>query len=148
MSQARFVVPDLSTAQERQEIRTRKRMRKAAKRPLAKSPPMLESLTYDSPYETVLPPFSTGHLRRESFSRAKSPYEQAMAEQQNAMPPPPPPPPAPPAPGSEVRLYETVVPPRSQSATSGYRHPKAVRANMPPDHVQAGALGSGSTGFL
>jgi hypothetical protein len=123
------------------------RMRNGS-RSRAKSPPMLESITYDSPYETVLPPFSTGHLRRESFSRAKSPYEQAMAEQQNAMPPPPPPPPAPPAPGTEIRLHETAVPPRSQSATSGYRHPKAVRANMPPDHVQAGALGSGSTGFL
>jgi hypothetical protein len=123
------------------------RMRNGS-RSRAKSPPMLDGMTYDSPYETVLPPFSTGHLRRESFSRAKSPYEQAMADQQNAMPPPPPPPPAPPAPGSDMKLHETALPPRSQSATSGYRHPKAVRANMPPDHVQAGASGSGSTGFL
>jgi hypothetical protein len=124
------------------------RMRNGS-RSRAKSPPVLDGITYDSPYETVLPPFSTGHLRRESFSRAKSPYEQAMADQQNAMPPPPPPPPpAPPAPGSDIKLHETALPLRSQSATSGYRHPKAVRANMPPDHVQAGASGGGSTGFL
>jgi hypothetical protein len=123
------------------------RMRNGS-RSRAKSPPMLEALTYDSPYETVLPPLNAGHLRRESFSRARSPYEQAMAEQQNSMPPPPPPPPAPPAPGADVKLTETTLPPRSQSATSGYRHPKAVRANMPPDHLQAGALGAGATAFL
>lgn len=123
------------------------RMRNGS-RSRAKSPPTLDAATYDSPYETVLPPFNPGHLRRESFSRARSPYEQAMAEQQNAMPPPPPPPPAPPTPGADVKLNETSLPPRSQSSTSGYRHPKDVRANMPPDHLQAGALGSGSTGFL
>lgn len=120
------------------------RMRNGS-RSRAKSPPMLEALTYDSPYETVLPPVNARHLRRDSISRAKSPYEQAMAEQQNAMPPPPPPPPAPPAPGTEGQLTETTVPPRSQSAVIGYRHPKVVRANMPPDHLQAGA---GPTGFL
>jgi hypothetical protein len=120
------------------------RMRNGS-RSRAKSP-MLEALAYDSPYETILPPLKPGHLRRESFSRAKSPYEQAMAEQQNAMPPPPPPPaPAPPTPGADRKLIETAVPPRSQSAASGYRHPKIVRANMPPDHLQAGA---GATGFL
>ncbi|KAI6852022.1 hypothetical protein KC366_g596 [Hortaea werneckii] len=99
------------------------------------------------PYETVLPPMPNhhDHGRRESFSRAKSPYEQAMAHggQEKGIPPPPPPPPAPPGPGMEGRIYETAIPPttlpqsRSQSAM-GYRNPKEIRANMPPETLQQG----------
>lgn len=116
----------------------------------AKSPPMLEAYTYKSPYETVLPSVTTSsvgssHARRTSISRAKSPYEQAMAEQQNTVPPPPPPPPAPPADG---KFSETVVPPKLPDSRTGYRNPKEIRANMPPSSIQAGAYESSQSGFL
>jgi hypothetical protein len=102
-----------------------------------------------SPYETVLPPFPVQHQRGESVGRAKSPYEQAMAAQNNQeqIPPPPPPPPAPPSAGGDGRITETTIPPlqtRSSSATGGYRHPKEIRANMPPETLQQGVQG----GFL
>ena len=108
-----------------------------------------------SPYETILPPLPTNqhhHQRRESLTRAKSPYEQAMAMQaagngaQDQIPPPPPPPPAPPV---DTKLHETTIPPsslppaRTQSA-AGYRNPKEIRANMPPGALQQGVQG----GFL
>jgi hypothetical protein len=116
-----------------------------------------------APYETVLPPPLASHVRRDSLSsRAKSPYEQAMAmaaasasastappSDQIPIPPPPPPPPAPPGgSGSDgFRLNETSIPPftlphRSRSS-SGYRHPREIRANMPPDHLQQGVYGAG-----
>jgi hypothetical protein len=120
----------------------------------AKSPPMLEATTYVPPYETILPSgsASAGHSRKRSINRAKSPYEQAMAEQRGLreeMPPPPPPVQGPPTPVAEQYLNETAIPPRSKSAKDpGYRHPKEVRANMPPEQLQSGALGAGSTGFL
>ena len=108
-----------------------------------------------SPYETVLPPVP--HVRKDSISRAKSPYEQAMAQQAAGMGmgggqqdqiPPPPPPPAHPG-NFDAKLQETTIPPstlpppRSQS-TSGYRNPKEIRANMPPGALQQGVQG----GFL
>ena len=112
-----------------------------------------------SPYETVLPPLPTvsHHQRRESQSRAKSPYEQAMAMQQAAagashdqVPPPPPPPPPGPSDEGDPKLQETTIPPsslppsRTQSATSGYRNPKEIRANMTPGSLLQGVQG----GFL
>lgn len=101
-----------------------------------------------NPYETKLPPFPVTHQRRESWSRAgaKSPYEQAMAVQSQEQIPPPPPPS-----GYYVeRLNETTIPPkslppsRSGSAlgSGGYRNPKEIRANMPPDQLQQGAFGA------
>lgn len=119
----------------------------------AKSPPILEAYTYKSPYETVLPSVTTSsvgssHARRTSLSRAKSPYEQAMAEQQNAVPPPPPPPPAPPVMGADGKFSETAVPPKLSDSRTGYRNPKEIRANMPPSSIQAGAYESSQTGFL
>lgn len=111
--------------------------------------PTLEPYNFRSPYETVLPPVpSSHHSRKSSISRAKSPYEQAMADQQMQMPPPPPPPPAPPAAGEEWKFSETVVPPRSQSAMGGYRNPKEIRANMPPSHLQPGVYTPMQGGFL
>lgn len=108
--------------------------------------------TGPSPYETVLPPLPMyqGHMRHESLTRAKSPYEQAMAaESVDHIPVPPPPPPAP-IPGSDARLQEMTIPPftlpsRSQSST-GYRNPKEIRANMPPETLQQGVYQPG--GFL
>jgi hypothetical protein len=108
----------------------------------------LEPYTFKTPYETVLPPMPSQHSRKSSISRAKSPYEQAMADQKMQMPPPPPPPPAPPAAGEDLRFAETVVPPRSQSAMGGYRNPKEIRANMPPSHLQPGVYTPLQGGFL
>jgi len=117
--------------------------------------PTLEPYTFKSPYETVLPPVpshssqKSGHARKLSISRAKSPYEQAMADQaMQQMPPPPPPPPAPPAAGEEYRFTETVVPPRSQSAMGSYKNPRNVQANMPPSHLQPGVYTPLQGGFL
>lgn len=109
-----------------------------------------------SPYETVLPPVPNNpmHQRKDSITRAKSPYEQAMAMQaagganQDQIPPPPPPPPAGSAP-YDTKLQETTIPPstlppaRTQSS-GGYRNPKEIRANMPPGSLQQGVQG----GFL
>ncbi|KAI7633323.1 hypothetical protein KC322_g22408 [Hortaea werneckii] len=124
----------------------------------AKSPPTLDSAAFKhTPYETVLPPIPQSS-RRESFgNRAKSPYEQtlASAESDQQIPPPPPPPPHPPGPGSEAKFQETTIPPsslppsRGQSrnqSSNGYRNPKEIRANMPPNTLQQGVYNS--AGFL
>jgi hypothetical protein len=120
--------------------------------------PTLEPYTFRSPYETVLPPFFTQksqksqksqHSRTASLSRARSPYEQAMADQaKQQMPPPPPPPPAPPAAGEDSKLNETLVPPQSQSPMNAYRNPREVKANMPPSHLQPGVHTPLYGGFL
>nr|POE72031.1 hypothetical protein CFP56_11907 [Quercus suber] len=119
----------------------------------AKSPPMpSEILRGASPYESVLPLLPSTHYQpsHEVMTRAKSPYEQDQAAQQNMIPPPPPPPPAPPAHGADGRIQETTIPPtnlpRSQSAMGGYRNPKEIRANMPPTTLQQGVYNAG--GFL
>ncbi|KAI6823097.1 hypothetical protein KC332_g8675 [Hortaea werneckii] len=124
----------------------------------AKSPPTLDSAAFKhTPYETVLPPIPQSS-RRESFGiRAKSPYEQtlASADSDPQIPPPPPPPPHPPGPGLETKFQETTIPPsslppsRGQSrnqSSNGYRNPKEIRANMPPDALQQGVYNS--AGFL
>nr|POE51885.1 hypothetical protein CFP56_26092 [Quercus suber] len=118
-----------------------------------KSPPMPnESFTGFSPYESVQPilPSTQYHPHHEIMTRAKSPYEQDQAAQHIMIPPPPPPPPAPPAYGASSRFQETAIPPmnlpRSQSATGGYRNPKEIRANMPPETLQQGVYNAG--GFL
>ncbi|KAJ9632427.1 hypothetical protein H2203_000832 [Taxawa tesnikishii (nom. ined.)] len=102
----------------------------------AKSPPMESSGYKPSPYETVLPPMP----RRESLSSSSRPAQEAI-------PPPPPPPPEPPVGGPGGPLVERVVPPeRSQNAMGGYggyRHPKEIRANMPPETLQQGVYQPG-----
>ncbi|KAI5363176.1 putative WD40/YVTN repeat-like-containing domain superfamily [Septoria linicola] len=129
------------------------RMRSSSKS-RTKSPP----IGGPAPYETVLPPMPgyAGHMRRESLSqqRAQSPYEQAMAAQsqgQAQIPIPPPPPPAPTHGQDNSKLNETTIPPfslpsRSQSST-GYRNPKEIRANMPPETLQQGVY-HGSGGMI
>lgn len=117
------------------------RMRSTS-RSRAKSPPMEGYQA--APYETVLPPMP--YTRRESISRAKSPYEASISSSQSndAIPIPPPPPP-PPQGGAGGLLNEQTIPPnqtlppsRSGSAMGGYRNPKEIRANMPPDQLQQG----------
>lgn len=105
-----------------------------------------------APYESVPPPpMPSQHYRRESESRAKSPYEQAMADRNRGQIPPPPPPPPQPFALPEGRLDETTIPPstlpRSQSAMGGYRNPKEIRANMPPETLQQGVY-PGPGGYL
>ncbi|KAL9096854.1 MAG: hypothetical protein Q9165_000818 [Trypethelium subeluteriae] len=104
-----------------------------------KSPPM-ESFT-PSPYETVLPPIPFG--RYGSEGRTKSPLETIADSIDNHrtgghMPPPPPPAPA-------EQYYAGSNPPsRNNSAFAGYKHPREVRANMPPDQIQPGVYMSES----
>ncbi|KAK5690518.1 hypothetical protein LTR17_025911 [Elasticomyces elasticus] len=103
-----------------------------------------------SPYDTVAPTFPGpgSHSRAASMSRAKSPYEQAMTAggQDQQIPPPPPPPMGPP--GSESNLSETSIPPSTlpnsrAGSTNGYRNPKEIRANMPPETLQQGVYNGG-----
>ncbi|KAK5730892.1 hypothetical protein LTR15_000830 [Elasticomyces elasticus] len=118
----------------------------------AKSPPVPnggDPYNKAAPYETVLPPMPSQHVRRESISRAKSPYEQAMSAggQDQQVPPPPPPPLAPPA-AMDMMFTETTIPPsmlpQSRSgSTTGYRNPKEIRANMPPQTLQQGVYNGG-----
>ncbi|TKA76883.1 hypothetical protein B0A55_03201 [Friedmanniomyces simplex] len=118
----------------------------------AKSPPVPnggDAFNKAAPYETVLPPMPSQHARRESLSRAKSPYELAMSAggQDQLMPPPPPPPPAPPA-AMDMMFTETAIPPSNlpssrSGSTTGYRNPKEIRANMPPQTLQQGVYNGG-----
>ncbi|KAK0930559.1 hypothetical protein LTR91_009695 [Friedmanniomyces endolithicus] len=104
-----------------------------------------------SPYEMAgppPPPSPTSHSRRVSFSRAKSPYEQAMTAggQGQQIPPPPPHPPA--VFGAESNLSETAIAPSTlpssrSGSTNGYRNPREVRANMPPETLQQGVYNGG-----
>ncbi|KAK4617968.1 hypothetical protein CLAFUR4_12431 [Fulvia fulva] len=115
------------------------RMRSSSKN-RTKSPPIEMQLAYKqnapAPYESVpnMPPSFHGHVRRESMNqqRAQSPYEQAMAA--NAQDPfartisPP--------------INETSIPPSSlPGSRAGYRNPKEIRANMPPETLQSGVYG-------
>ncbi|KAK5162706.1 hypothetical protein LTR04_003072, partial [Oleoguttula sp. CCFEE 6159] len=121
------------------KLRTVAEKIRANSRSRAKSPPMDSIMT--SPYETVLPPIP----RRDSVNRARPPMDRAgsSASLSDAIPPPPPPPPAPPshtgvgAP-SEPTMFPEFLPARSYSAMSGYRNPREIRANMPPEQLQQG----------
>ena len=64
----------------------------------------------------------------ESVPDYRSPGEGNNLDSYFGMPPPPPPPP--------VQPFEQVVPPSEDQ--SFYRHPKEIRANMPPETLQAG----------
>jgi hypothetical protein len=89
-----------------------------------KSPPMPRAET--APYESV-PEFSFPR----SASARLSPMESNGNEYFGNLSPPPPPP---------VQPMEQVVSPIDErnSQFAGYRHPKQIRANMPPIMLQAG----------
>ncbi|ORY15570.1 hypothetical protein BCR34DRAFT_477731 [Clohesyomyces aquaticus] len=97
--------------------RVTERMRSTS-RSRAKSPPLRHEI---SAYESM-PDF-----------RGRSPFEQRISEY-GQLPPPPPPPPTHPMP------MEQVIPPDSEVNKNfqGYRHPKEIRANMPPQMLQQG----------
>ncbi|EOD47121.1 putative wd g-beta repeat protein [Neofusicoccum parvum UCRNP2] len=119
------------------------RMRSTS-RSRAKSPPNDYGSHAPSPYETVIPglPVDFGHSRSNSSyqQRTKSP----LSESQHFGDQIPPPPPPVPQMGSPS-FMEQVIPPDSnapsRNADRGYmRHPREVRANMPPEQVQPGVV--------
>lgn len=103
------------------------RMRSTS-RSRAKSPPA--EYHGPSPYESIPPPIP--FTRRD----AKSPAQDSVS--QFGPIPIPPPPPA----GPGGQLIEQVIPPddvrNTQLPFAGYRNPKEIRANMPPDQLQQG----------
>ncbi|KAK3677917.1 hypothetical protein LTR78_002012 [Recurvomyces mirabilis] len=114
----------------------------------AKSPPTGSGTPQPhAPYESIPPPMPAGHHSRSgSVARAKSPYELAMTAggQDQQLPPPPPPP----MPDMESKLSETSIPPSTlpssrSGSTNGYRNPKDIRANMPPETLQQGVQNGG-----
>ncbi|KAF2264492.1 hypothetical protein CC78DRAFT_580274 [Lojkania enalia] len=104
--------------------RVRERMRSTS-RSRNKSPPQMMRHEI-SPYESV-PEFSFP-----KNASTKSPIEGSNESQFSQLPPPPPTAPQP---------MEQVVSPVDEAKNKqfqGYRHPKEVRANMPPQMLQAG----------
>lgn len=102
--------------------RVTERMRSTS-RSRNKSPPLARDI---APYESI-PEFS--------FPRnggTKSPSENSDSQFGNLIPPPPPPP----------QPLEQVIPPNSEDSQNaqlaGYRNPREVRANMPPETLQQG----------
>jgi hypothetical protein len=111
--------------------RVTERMRSTSRGPQrAKSPPV--NRAERSPYESV-PEFS---FPRGPNTRSP-PGDNNMGNHHesyfNQIPPPPPPPPQP---------MEQVIPP-TENGQPFYRHPKELRANMPPNTLQAGVYQSG-----
>ncbi|KAK3203967.1 hypothetical protein GRF29_106g1219392 [Pseudopithomyces chartarum] len=101
--------------------RVTERMRSTS-RSRNKSPPMRAEI---APYESV-PEFAFPRS-----ASARSPIEGHGQEYFGKFSPPPPPPPPP-------QPMEQVVSPIENPQFSGYRHPKEIRANMPPETLQAG----------
>ena len=117
------------------------RMRSQSRSRGAKSPTNATPV----PYESIPPPMPSHLARRESLSavnRANSPYEQAMAGTQEQLSVPPM------SPASQEKLNETSMPPSNlpsslSGSTNGYRNPKEIRANMPPETLQQGVFDGG-----
>ncbi|GAB7355949.1 hypothetical protein MBLNU459_g6583t1 [Dothideomycetes sp. NU459] len=110
------------------------------------SPPMASEpyKPSPSPYESL--PHITS--RRESLSRAKSPYESSISSAAGSevnMPPPSQ------GRGTPALSEQSIAPDgssqppsRTGSAFQGYRHPREVRANMPPETLQQGVYQPGN----
>ncbi|KAL1644665.1 hypothetical protein SLS58_004126 [Diplodia intermedia] len=115
------------------------RMRSTS-RSRAKSPP---NDFAPSPYETVIPGLDFSHSRSNSsyqqIQRTRSPLSETQSFLDQIPPPPPP------APSAGSPMMEQVIPPDtyapSRQNDRGYmRHPREIRANMPPDSIQAGVV--------
>lgn len=116
--------------------RVTERMRSTSRGPQrAKSPPMTRAEV--SPYESV-PEFSFPRGPGARSPPADGGYSDSYV---NQIPPPPPPPPPHPQP------MEQVIPP-SENSQPFYRNPKELRANMPPDTLQAGVYQGGETPMI
>jgi hypothetical protein len=108
--------------------RVAERMRSTSRGPQrAKSPPITRAER--SPYESV-PEFAFPHNPNARSPPGDNGHHDSYF---NQIPPPPPPPPQP---------MEQVIPP-SENSQPFYRNPKELRANMPPDTLQAGVYGGG-----
>ncbi|KAI8941418.1 hypothetical protein NX059_002640 [Plenodomus lindquistii] len=107
--------------------RVTERMRSTSRGPTrAKSPPVTRADI--SPYESV-PEFTYPR----NVNTRSPPADSGNPDSYfNQIPPPPPPPPQP---------MEQVIPP-SDSNQPFYKHPKEVRANMPPSYLQQGVYQS------
>jgi hypothetical protein len=111
--------------------RVTERMRSTSRGPQrAKSPPMTRADI--SPYESV-PEFS---FPRGPGARSPPSDNNNNDSYFNQIPPPPPPPPQP---------MEQVIPPSEQPF---YRNPKELRANMPPETLQAGVYRGDATPMI
>lgn len=91
----------------------------------------LTSLT-PSPYESVMPPVTYPQIRRDSLGRTGSPpsHLQQVAPYESVIPP---------MPGMPAVAPETAAPENDRNQPfQGYRNPKEIRANMPPDMLQQG----------
>ena len=111
-----------------------------------------------APYESILPPLTYGQGNAGMNSSANNaavvgspPLLPANAD---AIPPPPPPPPSM---GSPQPMEQVVSPVQEQQKKPGgagaggytvYRHPKEVRANMPPDQLQLGVVQPVESGMI
>jgi hypothetical protein len=91
-----------------------------------------------SPYESV-PEFS---FPRGPATRSPPADGSHSDSYMNQIPPPPPPPPPHPQP------MEQVIPPSMDNNQPFYRHPKEIRANMPPNTLQAGVYQGGETPMI
>ncbi len=128
-------------------IRNAAERMRSSSRSRAISPP-LESFNRHLPYESFPPP-----MTRDNLALHEKNYMPAGSNN-GQMPPPPPPVPPMPAGGSSG-LVEHVIPPDNASNQgkrgtpfSGYRHPKEVRANMPPDQLQSGVVQPVEAGMI
>ncbi|KAI4610529.1 uncharacterized protein J4E87_010783 [Alternaria ethzedia] len=113
--------------------RVTERMRSTSRGPQrAKSPPITMTRAERSPYESV-PEFSfpRGPNTRSPPGDSGNHHDSYF----NQVPPPPPPPPPMPQP------MEQVIPP--DNGQPFYRNPKELRANMPPNTLQAGVYQGG-----
>lgn len=111
----------------------RDRMRSTSRNGRVRSPP-LETFT-PSPYESVQPPVNYPHVRRDSASRTTSPLN-GPAPYESFIPQVP----ALPSGMSGDGYFAPENGSGSKSGTpfQGYRNPKELRANMPPDQLQMG----------
>ena len=109
------------------------RMRSSSKS-RAISPPIEQSRP--APYESILPALTYGQTNASAVSIGSPPHNA------NAIPPPPPPPPSAASgqPMEQVIGPDQTHPKGSGPGSSGYRNPKEIRANMPPDQLQLGAV--------
>lgn len=115
----------------------------------AVSPPM--ERTGPAPYESILPSLAYGqeHGGANSSLGMGSPPPANV----DAIPPPPPPPPSMGSPQPMEQVISPIQRQRSQKGGGGsgyavYKHPKEVRANMPPDQLQLGVVQPVESGMI
>ncbi|KAL6155648.1 hypothetical protein ACJQWK_05456 [Exserohilum turcicum] len=114
--------------------RVTERMRSTSRGPQRAKSPITRAEV--SPYESM-PEFSFPRGPATRSPPADGGHTDSYMDQ---IPPPPPPPPHP-------QPMEQVIPP-SDNSQPFYRHPKELRANMPPNTLQAGVYQGGETPMI